>query len=25
VEWQSKDSCIGSFGNGLDREYLYIE
>jgi hypothetical protein len=25
VEWESKDSCIGSFGNGLDREYLYIQ
>ena len=24
VEWESKDSCIGSFGNGLDRQYLYI-
>ena len=24
VEWESKDSCIGSFGNGLDRAYLYI-
>jgi hypothetical protein len=25
VEWESKDSCIGSFGNGLDRIYLYIQ
>jgi hypothetical protein len=24
VDWESKDSCIGSFGNGLDRQYLYI-
>ena len=24
IEWESKDSCIGSFGNGLDRTYLYI-
>lgn len=24
VAWESKDSCIGSFGNGLDRSYLYI-
>jgi hypothetical protein len=25
MEWESKDSCIGSFGNGLDRAYLYIQ
>lgn len=24
VEWESKDSCIGGFGNGLDRAYLYV-
>jgi hypothetical protein len=24
MEWESKDSCVGSFGNGLDRAYLYI-
>lgn len=24
VDWQSKDSCVGSFGSGLDRSYLYI-
>ena len=25
VEWESKDSCVGSFGNGLDRSYLWIQ
>jgi hypothetical protein len=25
VEWESKDSCIGNFGNGLDRIYLYVQ
>jgi len=25
VEWESKDSCIGSFGSGLDRLFLYIQ
>lgn len=25
VEWESKDSCIGSFGNGLDRAFLWIQ
>lgn len=24
VDWQSKDSCVGNFGSGLDRSYLYI-
>ena len=25
MEWESKDSCVGSFGNGLDRAFLYIQ
>jgi len=25
VEWESKDSCVGSFGSGLDRLFLYIQ
>ena len=25
MEWESTDSCIGSFGNGLSRAFLYVQ